>query len=242
MRLLAILGLVLLFAGCQSNQAQPSSKAGAGEGVLAAHDAVGGEAPAAPENLLKGKVLEKLEASRYTYLRLATESGEVWAAVLQSDVNVGEDVAVVNPMPMDGFKSDALNRTFDHIVFGTLLRDAGEQAPSTVGPIKVEKASGPDGKTVEEIFARRYDLSGKKVAVRGKVTKVNPNIMGKNWIHIQDGTGDAEAKTNDLTVSCQATPSVGDTVLVEGILTVDKSSGMGYDYPAILEDATVRTE
>ena len=74
------------------------------------------------------------------------------------------------------------------------------------------------------------------------MTKVNPNIMGKNWIHIQDGTGDAEAKTNDLTVSCQATPSVGDTVLVEGILTVDKSSGMGYDYPAILEDATVRTE
>lgn len=255
MRLIATLVLVLLLAACQSCQDQPPSQAGSGEGTLAAHAATEGEAPAASENLLKGKVLEKLEASRYCYLRLATETGEVWAAVLQADVNVGDEVAVVNPMPMDGFPSPTLNRTFDHIVFGTLQSDGGQDAmqllmdshagggaTSTEGPIKVEKASGPNGKTVEEIFARRHDLNGKKVVVRGKVTNVNPNIMGKTWIHIQDGTGDPEAKTNDLIVSSQTTPSEGDTVLVEGVLASDKSSGMGYDYPAIIEDATVRTE
>lgn len=255
MRLIAAIGLILLLTGCQSNQDQPSSQAGSGGEVLAAHDAMSGEASAAAQNLLRGKVLESLEASRYSYLRLETESGEIWAAVPQTDVQVGEEVTVVGPMPMDGFESESLGRKFDRIVFGTLeqsqgqdtmqlLKDAhaGAGTTSTQEPIKVERASGPDGRTVEEIFARRRDLNGKKVAVRGKVTKVNPNIMGKTWIHIQDGTGSAEAKTNDLTVSSGTTPSVGDTVLVEGILTADKSLDMGYDYPAIIEDATVRTE
>lgn len=255
MRLIATLFGVLLLAACQSSQDQPSSQMDAGAQVLAAHDAAGGETPVAAQNLLKGKVLEKINALRYSYLRLETESGEMWAAVPQTDVEVGEEVTMVNPIPMDNFPSKTLGRNFEKIMFGTLQRDGGQDtmqllmdahagggATSTEGPIKVERASGPDGKTVEEIFARRRDLNGKKVVVRGKVTKVSPNIMGKTWIHIQDGTGDPEAKTNDLTVSSQTTPSEGDTVLVEGILAADKSSGMGYDYPAIIEDATVRAE
>ena len=248
MRLLAMLSLFLLLAGCQSNQSQPSSQAGESGNALAA--------PADQANQLKGKVLEKMNAERYSYLRLATDEGEIWAAVPQTNAKVGDDVAVVNFMPMDGFKSATLKRTFDRIVFGT-LQDSGEgdskqmlmtahagaaSAATSSEPIKVNKAAGPDGRTVEEVFAQRLDLKDRKVAVCGKVVKVNSNIMGKNWIHVQDGTGDPQAKTNDLTVTSQANPSVGDTVLIEGTVHTDKSYGMGYDFPVIIEDATVKTQ
>ncbi|MEJ2111996.1 MAG: nucleotide-binding protein [Acidobacteriota bacterium] len=206
-------------------------------------------APTAQDSLLKGEVLERIDAMRYSYLRLATDEGEIWAAVLQTDVEPGEEVTVVNPMLMNGFESETLNRTFDRIVFGTLQESGGSPEPllmdahsgvagSTASePIEVDKAEGPVGRTVEEIYAQKLDLNGQKVAVRGKVTKVNPNIL-----HIQDGTGDPQAGTNDLTVTSQENPSVGDTVLIEGIIGVDKSSGMGYDFPVIIEDATVKKQ
>ena len=125
MRPLAVLSFFLFIAGCQSNQSQPSSQVEVLGEALASHDAVGGAAPVDPANLLKGKVLEKIDAARYSYLRLATENGEIWAAVFQTDIDVGEEVTVVGPMPMDGFKSETLNRTFDHIVFGTLQGTGG---------------------------------------------------------------------------------------------------------------------
>lgn len=248
MRYFLTLSLLLLLAGCQSDQSQPSSQA------ALAQSADSGTAPTAQGTLLKGEVLERIDAVRYSYLRLATDQGEIWAAVLQTDVEPGGEVTVVNPMPMDGFESETLNRTFDRIVFGTLqesggsseqlLMDAhaGVAGATPSEQIEVDKAEGPIGRTVEEIYAQKLDLNGQKVAVRGKVTKVNPNILGKTWIHIQDGTGDPQAGTNDLAVTSQENPSVGDTVLVEGILGVDKSSGMGYDFPVIVEDATVKKQ
>jgi len=122
-----------------------------------------------------------------------------------------------------------------------MLMDAhsGVTEAANVGPIKVDKASGPEGRTVAEIFAQMQDLNDRKVAVRGKVTKVNSNILSRTWIHIQDGTGDPLAKTHDLVVTSQDSASVGDTVLVEGIIRTDKNYGTGYFYPVILEDAIV---
>ena len=64
--------------------------------------------------------------------------------------------------------------------------------------------------------------------------------MGKNWIHIQDGTGDAGA--NDLTVTTDVTANSGDTVLISGTLSLDKDFGYGYAYGVIVEDAEVTVE
>ena len=101
------------------------------------------------------------------------------------------------------------------------------------------KAEG--GKTVAEIYAEKDALADQAVSFRGKVVKVNPDIMGKNWVHVQDGSG-AEG-TNDLTVTTAGTlPKVGDTVLVSGKLSLNKDFGMGYQYPVIVEDATVTVE
>jgi hypothetical protein len=73
---------------------------------------------------LDGTVVELINTTTYTYLRLTTSSGDVWAAVPLTKVANGAKARVLNPQPMDGFKSPTLNRTFEHIVFGTLaLRD-----------------------------------------------------------------------------------------------------------------------
>jgi len=103
----------------------------------------------------------------------------------------------------------------------------------------IAKAEG--GKTVAEVFAEKASLAGKPVTVRGKVVKVNGGIMGKNWLHVRDGSG-AEG-TNDLTVTTSGElPELGTIVVVTGPVTLDKDFGMGYQYAVILEDADVKVE
>lgn len=122
---------------------------------------------------------------------------------------------------------------------------AAEPHPMPAAPTEevdlagIAKADG--GKTVAEVFAEKDQLAGQPVVVRGKVVKSNPGIMGKNWIHVRDGSG-AEG-TNDLTVTTSgAVPEVGDTVLVKGPLSLNKDFGMGYVYDVIVEDAEVTVE
>jgi len=104
--------------------------------------------------------------------------------------------------------------------------------------VAVEKAKGDNAYTISELYARKDKLDGKKVLVRGKVVKVSRNIMKRNWIHLQDGTGDAAKGTYDLTTTSQGAPKVGDIVLAEGILRRQKDFGAGYRYEVILEETT----
>jgi uncharacterized protein YdeI (BOF family) len=96
------------------------------------------------------------------------------------------------------------------------------------------------GQTVAEIYASKTGFAGKLVKVRGVVVKFTPGVMGANWIHLQDGT--CEEASCDLTVTTAATVKIGDLVVVEGTLTVDKDFGAGYSYEVIIEGATVVTE
>ena len=113
-------------------------------------------------------------------------------------------------------------------------------APSdTVDLSGIAKAEG--GRTIAEVFAEKDQLAGETIVFRGKVVKSNAGIMGKNWLHIRDGSG-AEG-TNDLTVTTiEVLPNVGDTVLVSGVVELNKDFGMGYQYDIIIEDADVTVE
>jgi ABC-2 type transport system permease protein len=114
----------------------------------------------------------------------------------------------------------------------------------------VVKAEG--GQTVAECYAQKKALNGKSVKVRGRVVKFTAEIMGKNWLHIQDGTGDpvgaanpvgaAVAGANDLTVTTSQTAAVGDLVLITGTLAADKDFGSGYAYSVIVENAALKVE
>jgi hypothetical protein len=88
--------------------------------------------------------------------------------------------------------------------------------------------------TIARLVAEKKSLSGKKIKVKGVVTKVNEAIMEKNWIHIQDGT-----ETDgifDLTVTSSQVATVGETVTFEGTITLEKDFGYGYFYNILMEE------
>lgn len=107
--------------------------------------------------------------------------------------------------------------------------------PTTVEPI----AAPPGGLSIAEVFAKRASLAGKDVTVRGKVVKANNQILGRNWIHLQDGSGSAADRTNDLTITSDEVVKVGDVITVTGVLGVGVEIGEGYGYDAIVEKARI---
>jgi hypothetical protein len=211
-------------------------------------------AAAAPA-LVKGKVLEVTDVETYTYLKLKTKDGEIWAAVNKAPVKVGSDVTIENTSVMVNFESKTLKKKFDQIVFGSLAGSgaaphapggdmaamhAGVGKAADVGDVKVAKATGPDARTVAEIVAKRTELKDKTVVVRGKVVKFTPEVMGKNWIHLRDGTGTAADGTNDIVVTTKDETQLGAVVLVKGIVHIDKDLGSGYTYKVLIEEATLQ--
>jgi hypothetical protein len=206
---------------------------------------------------IKGVVLEVMEVDIYTYIRLKTATGETWAAVPKAPVTKGSEVTIESPMIMDNFESKTLKRKFDKIVFGTLggkspsaggkagvgeLAAAHEGAAKVadVGDVKVSKATGPNARTVAEVITRTTELKDKPVLVRGKVVKYNADIMGKNWIHLRDGTGSAADKTNDVLVTTADEAKVGDVVTVKGVVRADRDLGSGYFYKVLVEEAKLQ--
>ncbi len=123
---------------------------------------------------------------------------------------------------------------------GTGAESGGsQQAVTSAQDISVEKSSAENGYTIGEIYKNAGELDGEKVSVRGKVMKVSPNIMGRTWIHLQDGTGNAMKNTHDLVFTSTTTPKTGEIVEMEGVLAKDRDFGAGYKYDAIVEEAEV---
>ena len=94
-------------------------------------------------------------------------------------------------------------------------------------------------KTVAAVYKDKAALTGKTISASGKVVKVNNGIMGRNFVHVQDGTGDAKAGTNNLVVTSKQTAAIGDKVTISGVVVVNRDFGSGYSYPLLIEEATV---
>lgn len=181
----------------------------------------------------------------YSYLRLKTKDGEIWAAVSKAPIKVGAKVTIENSTTMTNFESKTLKKTFPKILFGSLggTGQALAGAPAAVAkvvdtsPIKVAKASGANARTVAEVITKATELKDKPVRVSGKVVKYNGGIMGKNWIHLRDGTGQEADGTNDVLVTTAAEAKVGAVVTVTGVVRTNKDFGSGYSYKVLIEDA-----
>jgi hypothetical protein len=203
-----------------------------------------------------GKVLEVKNVDSYTYLRLNTKDGEVWAAVMKAQIKKGSTVTIENGVVMNNFQSKALKRTFPAILFGN-LGNAAATAPSghgmgtayplvpaqkldSINDAHVAKATGANARTVAEINAKSAELKDQPVLVHAKVVKFNGGIMGKNWIHLRDGSGSAADGTNDILVTSASETKVGDIVTVKGTVRVDKDFGSGYAYKVLIEEGTLQ--
>jgi hypothetical protein len=214
--------------------------------------------------MVTGPVLETMNASNYTYVRVKTDTGDVWAASGVFPVAVGDRVTLALEMPMENFHSETLKRDFPLIYFTTRIGREGEiqaaapapammsahgmgggaqaggaPAGSAAAQVAEPIAPAPGGTTVADVWANRKALAGKTVTVRGKVVRFNGGILGRNWIHIQDGTGTAADGTNDLLVTSDAAAKVGDVITATGTVAVDKDFTAGYAYAVLVEGAKI---
>ncbi|MFZ2490302.1 MAG: OB-fold nucleic acid binding domain-containing protein [Thermoanaerobaculia bacterium] len=272
-RILTSLAVAALLVACSQKTATPQQAEAPTPGVKAAIAAAEkANAPAAAQaSAITGKVAETLDGGGYTYVRLETATGDVWAAIPKANLEVGKTATVYGQMTMQNWQSETLKRKFDSVVFATLDAPApagsasgmaammgghGQEAQQQVadkvsnspqdhmaapdaGPINVPKAEG--GKTVAEIWAAKASMKDAPVVVRGRVVKSLSGIMGKNWIHVRDGSGSRADGTDDITITTdQAAPKVGDVVLVKGVVRIDKDFGSGYVYPMIIENAKLQ--
>ena len=249
--------LVLAVAGCTDGASSDTPR---GSSSRAAQAIV-------PGGTITGTVRERIPVGPYVYVRLETNGGDdVWTAVNEAPMKVGDAITVHNVMLMEQFQSQTLKRTFARIYFGALRPGAGQQAdgalldhgpsaasdmaasamtsPGTptaddakVGP--VEKATGPNAFAIAELWAQKAQLANKAVSIRGVVVKFTPSVMGKNWIHLQDGSGNAARGTIDLTATTAQTAALGDTVVVTGTVRINQDLGAGYRYALLLDGATL---
>lgn len=201
-----------------------------------------------PNRVLTGTVLEVQDVDAYSYLRLQTKDGETWAAVGRAALKKGATVTIEDAMVMKNFESKSLKKTFPSIVFGSLAGSAKNTADPHAsvakvpdsGPVQVTKATGADAHTVAEVVTRAAGLKDRQVQVRGKIVKYNPGILGKNWIHLRDGSGSDGDGSNDVVVTSSAPAKLGDVVTVTGVVRLDKDFGAGYVYKVLIEAAALR--
>lgn len=192
-----------------------------------------------------GTVLETASGGGYTYIRVKEGDKAFWVAGPQTQVKKGAAVHFSEQVWMPGFKSQALNRSFDNILFVSEIKPGpGKKAAVQSAPAKqaqakqAKKAKRPkiaERYTVEQIFDKGEDLKGRLVQVQGKVVKVSEGIMGRNWVHIEDGTG-IEGSDRLIFTSPNDIAALGDQIVAQGILETDKDFGYGYFYEIIVED------
>jgi hypothetical protein len=253
----------LTFSLACSNSPDPSVPAGNTDAPIAeeaastsapATEAAASHIPVAAQGAqgaLLGPVIETMDSGGYTYVQIQTVDGLVWAAGPPTNIEVGQVVEIKESFPMTDFSSATLSRTFEQIYFcsAIVLNDVGlsdssshmqpsADATGDAAGAEVSKADG--GQTVEQVILGKDEFIGKAILIRGSVAKFTADIMGKNWIHLRDGSG--SEGTNDLTITTSATAAVGDIVLIKGTLTADKDFGFGYKYDLIVEDAEVTVE
>jgi len=202
-----------------------------------------------------GRVIETMDAGLYTYVQVDYGDEKIWAAAPHFEVEVGDNVVVPDGAAMADYHSKTLDRTFDLVYFVAFIAvigedgkalipkghgDAPEAVPGAATELAgIERAEG--GKTVGEILDEKASLAGQEVTVRGRVVKFTPGVMGKNWIHLQDGTTGAGG-ANDVTVTSDKMAEVGNTILVRGVVGIDRDFGFGYEYDLIIEDAAITVE
>ncbi len=209
---------------------------------------------------IAGIVLEAIDSSGYTYLLIERDGFKDWVAIPELVVAVGEEVELEPGVQMGDFKSKPLNRTFERILFSGGPTDKynekrkasahkgvnmSEQAPGkkktdakVVEGLKVEKASGENSYSLSEVMLKKGELQDKIITVRGQVVKASTGIMGRNWIHLMDGSG--EKGDNKLVVTTKDSPDVGTVVTATGIFRNNVDFGGGYKYAVIMEEAAIK--
>ena len=183
-------------------------------------------------------VMEVLPTARYVYLRVKEGSDEFWIATIKREIEVGKTYFYRDGLLKTNFESKEHNRVFDrmYLVSTLLQHDHGDRTSSQESESSQPAINGNiDVKgsiKIADLVANPKKYEGKVIQISGKCVKVNPNIMGRNWIHLKDGSKD----DFDLVITCSSAVHEGHLVTMIGKVALNKDFGAGYQYPIILEE------
>ncbi len=201
-----------------------------------------------PDDLSDGhvKVLEQMDTDRYTYLRVSEADGrEYWIATAKAVFEVGGEYHYHEGIYKTDYYSTFFDKTFEEIYLVSKIHGVNESSTIDV----VETTPRQDVNATEDVIREgsiriaklvndASSFNGQTIQVSGKVIKVNPMIMGRNWIHLQDGS----MNSYDFVVTTNEAIPVGHTVTLKGVLKTDQDFGSGYSYDVIVEDAELIRE
>ncbi|HRY31780.1 MAG TPA: GW dipeptide domain-containing protein [Bacteroidales bacterium] len=194
-------------------------------------------------------VLEVIPTTNYTYLKVFEENKDYWIAVPAMEAAKGDVLYYTQAMEMQQFESKELGRTFESVLFvsdisttpipaNTMPAGASPQGkvlqPREPG-LQIDQIEG--GISIATLYASPEKFEGKEIHVTGKVVKFSPDIMSRNWVHIQDGT--EHDGHYDLTITTGDRLATGDVETFRGIIRLNKDFGAGYRYDVIMEEAKV---
>ena len=183
-----------------------------------------------------GTIIETTTGGGYTYMHIEEAGKKFWIAGPQATVKKGTKVSFSEQIWMSNFNSKALGRTFDKILFVSGVQVASSQSGVKVPSSKGANAGAAKKYTVKDVFANKDKLKGKMIRISGKVVKVSEGIMGHNWVHVKDGTGE-DGSNKVIFRSKDQTASVGSAITAQGRLDTDVDFGFGYFYNVIVEDS-----
>ena len=205
------------------------------------------------EGLHQVTVSEILPADRYVYLKVTENGGEFWIATRKGDVKKGERFFYKGGLLKTNFESKEYNRVFDtiYLVSNLVPEDHSKHAmqdksvsavPAKTGDTKEDIPTHTDEVithkgtvSIAELVKNPRAYEGHTVQISGTCVKINPNIMDRNWIHLQDGTMDSY----DLVITSANFVPEGSKVTMKGVVGLDRDFGAGYTYDIILENGTL---
>jgi hypothetical protein len=198
-------------------------------------------------NSHKVTIKEALEATAYSYLLVTEAEKEYWIAIPLTKVEIGKTYTYEGGMEMKKFESKDLKRTFDSVFFVEGLTDPNPPATTEVASTLPKVTSSTQlskgitlskgGISIFDLYSTKEKLAGKTVVLTGKVVKFMPEIMNKNWIHLQDGT--SLNGFNDITITTLEKVKVDEIVTLKGTVVLNKDLGSGYKYDILIEDAVL---
>lgn len=200
-------------------------------------------------NLSEGHLVvinEILDTEKYSYLNVSEDGEKYWIAIPRKEVQVGSTYFYKGGLLKKNFESKEYNRVFETIYLVSEViphpTNSVSSEPNDIPPkdkisgeaVSVELAEG--SVKLSELFFDPKKFEGKLIQVTGKCVKVNQMIMGRNWIHIQDGSG----QDLDLTITTTENVNVDAIVTFKGTIALNKDFGAGYKYDVIMEMASLR--
>lgn len=199
------------------------------------------------EDLHTVTVNEVLPTAKYVYLNVNEGENQFWIATGKQEIKKGATYFYRGGLLKTNFESKEYKRIFDkiYLVSSLVAENHGSNTLPTLSQNSISASPAPENVPsaaprkgsikIADLVKNPKKYEGKTVQISGKCVKVNPNIMNRNWIHIQDGSQD----DFDLVITSSSQVAVGAQLTMEAVVVLNKDFGAGYRYDLILENGTI---